>query len=75
MNIVNIIIKCDIIKKLNFDLNYKTLLTKLNRNIQFTFFKKIQNWKNIKKETFFNKLKIILLKHFESIKDIEKLNN
>ena len=43
INIVNIIIKCDIIKKLNFDLNYETLFTKLNRNIQFIFFKKIRN--------------------------------
>ena len=48
---------------------------KLNRNIQFMFFKKIRNWKKMKKEIFFNKLKIILLKHFESIKDIEELNN
>ena len=75
INIADIIIKCDIIKKLNFDSDHEALLTELNRNIQFIFFKKVRNWKRMKKETFFNKLKVILSKHFESIKDIKELNN
>ena len=43
INIIDIIVKCDITKKIDFNFDYEVLLTKLNREIEISFLKEIRN--------------------------------
>ena len=43
INIADNMIKCDIIKKLNYDFDHETLLIKLNRTVEFNFSREIRN--------------------------------
>ena len=75
INIANIIIKCDIIKKLNYDFDYKALLTKLNRIIEFHFLRENRNWKKMNKIKFLKRFNEMLSININFINNIKILNN
>ena len=75
INIADIMIKCGIMKKLNYDSNHEALLTKLNRTIEFNPPREVRNWKKMNKIKFLKRLNEMLFTNINFINNIKILNN
>ena len=75
INIVNIIIKCDITKKLNYDFDHEVLLIKLNRTIEFNPSREVRNWKKMNKIKFLKRFNEMFSININFINIIKTLNN